>query len=232
MIIGVDPGLDGCVTLCDLTAPPFKVLRFIDLKDFALDGLPDAERLYQELRPLKAELAVLERPSAMPANRQDYRAVGNEVKGQGVASAFNFGQTCGLMWGLLAATTPKVYRPHPAAWKAAMGLPAEKRPCVERAAKEFPGNAHEFYGPKRGLLHGRAEAALLALFGRRFAAPPVAIRPTLNLPPAVFRAVAMLTVRMGLSSAREWIAEHFQVARVRDIPEARHQEFIAKVHAL
>lgn len=158
---GVDPGLTGAAVSIDASTPLPRILHVLDFQEYIDESgtCLDAVRLAPHLAQLfeHALFITIERPGAMPANQ-----------GQGVTSAFNFGQSCGIAYGLCAAVSQaKVRRPHPAVWKAAMGATADKKLCTALAADIFR-QRDIFYGPRGGCRDGRAEAALLAYFGQRF----------------------------------------------------------------
>ena len=56
----------------------------------------------------------------------------------------------------------------PNRWKARMKAPADKKQSVIRAGQLFPDHAGLFRGPKGGMMDGRAEAAMLAMYGRDY----------------------------------------------------------------
>ena len=111
MIIGVDPGLDGAIVR--IKPFPLAILTWVDFRPYT-----DAKALYETLTAAGiftgVSLIIIERPSARPASQ-----------GQGVTSAFNFGHSCGLIFGLCTAAAPqaRIIRPKPAIWKAALGVP-------------------------------------------------------------------------------------------------------------
>ena len=55
----------------------------------------------------------------------------------------------------------------PAAWKKSMQVGSDKKQVCARASELFPDNTDLFYGSKGGPKDGVAEAALLALYGRK-----------------------------------------------------------------
>ena len=83
----------------------------------------------------------------------------------GVTSAFNFGEGKGKIEGVLAALGIPMTPIKPVRWKKDMRVPADKRASVMRASQLIPGAALYFTGPRGGILDGRAEAAMLALYG-------------------------------------------------------------------
>jgi len=52
-------------------------------------------------------------------------------------------------------------------WKKSLGLSSDKSKSCQKAALLWPDRHRDFYGPRGGLLDGRAEAALLAYVGYR-----------------------------------------------------------------
>lgn len=87
--------------------------------------------------------------------------------GQGVTSMFTFGRTLGFVHGLVAATTScPVHFVTPAVWKGKLGLlNSSKGASREKCSNLYPGTARELARVKDD---GRAEAALLAHYGRKF----------------------------------------------------------------
>ena len=83
----------------------------------------------------------------------------------GVVSAFSFGEGKGILLGAAAALNVPVTLVKPTNWKKIMRIPADKRAAVQRATQLFPHVATLFKGPRGGVFDGRAEAALIALFG-------------------------------------------------------------------
>jgi crossover junction endodeoxyribonuclease RuvC len=157
-IIGIDPGARGAVAVITRG----KVVDIADMPITEVKGKArvDASRLSQLLAVMNGDHAFLERVGAMP--------------GQGVSSMFAFGQALGIVQGVLGALCiPLTWTP-PVQWKAALRVPAAKDGARRRASELLPAAAH--YWP-RVKDDGRAEAALIALYGSQSmglvkAAPP------------------------------------------------------------
>lgn len=94
---------------------------------------------------------VLEKVGAMP--------------GQGVTSMFNFGMGYGMWQGILAALEIPYTLVHPATWKKVMMPDAtkEKDASILRVCQLFPKTGRDLNRKKD---HGRADALLLAAYGR------------------------------------------------------------------
>jgi len=97
------------------------------------------------------EIAIIEDVHAMP--------------GQGVTSMFGFGVSKGLVIGMLHAFKCPVFTVPPAVWKGVYGLSSNKDASRALASKKFPNSSYLWTRKKDD---GRAEALLLADFGRRF----------------------------------------------------------------
>ena len=83
----------------------------------------------------------------------------------GVTSSFNFGEGKGMIRGVLAALQLPLTQVKPQKWKKDMRVLADKKAAVMRASQLIPGAAPVFKGPRGGTYDGRAEAAIIALYG-------------------------------------------------------------------
>ena len=83
---------------------------------------------------------------------------------QGVASAFKFGRAFGTVIGVVGGAGIPINYVTPGKWKRALGLSSDKTACRRRAQELWPQQAHLFARVKDD---GRAEAALIALYGSR-----------------------------------------------------------------
>lgn len=82
--------------------------------------------------------------------------------GQGVSSMFRFGQQLGALEMAAAANKHRLRWVTPTAWKKHFGLSADKGAARKVAMERFPAQAASFARVKDD---GRAEAALIALYG-------------------------------------------------------------------
>jgi crossover junction endodeoxyribonuclease RuvC len=78
--------------------------------------------------------------------------------------AFRVGHNYGVLVGVVRAHFIRLNVVTPQAWKKAMGCTSDKETSREAASLKFPADARR-WGLKKH--HGRAEAALLAAYGRR-----------------------------------------------------------------
>lgn len=153
MILGIDPGITGALAVYGadglhihdmpvLATRATRKRRVVDARSLAV--------LVDNLNPENIEMAVVEQQQAMPR--------------QGVSSSFGLGRSMGVVEGILAAYGVPMTVVPPARWKRDLSVPAAKDGARERATQLFPASAHHW---ERRAQHGRAEAALLAWWGRR-----------------------------------------------------------------
>ena len=148
-ILAIDPGLTGAWALYWPETGNLKIgdmpLVEVGPKAHEVDG----SKLAQVAREKNITLAIIEKVHSMPK--------------QGVASTFKFGQAYGAALACLQAWSLPVYKVPPQVWKKALGLTGKDKDAARlKALEAFPAFAFYFARKKD---HGRAEAALLALWG-------------------------------------------------------------------
>jgi hypothetical protein len=151
-IIGIDPGLVGAWAILTEAGAIVAAGDLPVVGDGARRAL-SAPLLAAIISRYRPATAVVERVGAFP--------------GQGVSSTFKFGHAAGLIEGVLGAIAVPVMHVAPAVWKRHHRLGAEKESARLRAIEIWPAKAAELFARKRD--HGRAEAALIALWGTRAA---------------------------------------------------------------
>lgn len=150
-ILGIDPGLSGALALL---GPEFRVYdmptlehRVAKTKKRTLDAHALASLL--EVLRGQVEFAIIERVGAMP--------------GQGVTSCFSFGWTAGSIYQACCSAGIQVQRVVPVVWKRKFGLIGQGKDASRaEASRRLPQHAHHWVRAKDD---GRAEAALLAIYG-------------------------------------------------------------------
>jgi crossover junction endodeoxyribonuclease RuvC len=150
---GIDPGASGAIAVLSEEGHFVAVfdMPVLEVKvGKAIKRRVNAELLAYEVGLYPSAVAVLEQVSAMP--------------GQGVSSMFAFGESYGIVKGVLAAFQIPTHLVTPVKWKKAMELNASKDGSRAKAIQMWPGHASMF---KRVKDDGRAEACLIAEFGRR-----------------------------------------------------------------
>lgn len=151
LILGIDPGLSGAYAIVD----GGKLVHVADLPTMGEGArrMIDSGALADALKPMTFDLAVIEQVGAMP--------------GQGVSSMFRFGHAVGQAVGVVHTLGIPLKWASPGTWKRAMGLGSDKERARALAIETFPSLRARF---ARKADHGRAEAALIALWGARAAA--------------------------------------------------------------
>lgn len=154
IIAGIDPGKSGALAI---TYPDGAVqvwdVPVIKLRGKEVPAWQEWQRSWASAFDFAGvDLVVIEDVSARP--------------GQGVTSMFTFGRTLGFVHALAVASGASVQTVTPAVWKGKLGLlNSSKGASREKATAIYPRSV--------GLLgrvkdDGRAEAILLAHYGRKF----------------------------------------------------------------
>lgn len=151
-VLAVDPGKKGAYAFYDPFAGQLEVFDMPTLERNKKSHL-DIARLIRAWSIYEPTILVFEDVHSMPR--------------QGVASAFDFGVTCGATEAAAIANGHTVVRVTPTQWKHQVGLIAprgatkevRKRMSRALATETFPGSADKF---KRVMDADRAEAALMA----------------------------------------------------------------------
>jgi hypothetical protein len=152
IVAGIDPGTSGAVAFIDL---PRSLLTVIDMPlEAGTKGrnLTSATGLHAIFATVVPTHVWCEHVGTLPSD--------------GVVGAFSFGRAFGRIEGAASAFC-KTDLVRPIVWKNRLSVPADKTKAVARAAHFFPAaqSAGAFHGPRGGLKDGRAEAALIALYG-------------------------------------------------------------------
>jgi crossover junction endodeoxyribonuclease RuvC len=150
-ILGIDPGISGGLAIVDAsTAVP----SLIDTIDIPVIGSGAKERVdvigvrtWIELHC--PDLALIERAQAMPQ--------------QGASSGFKYGTATGAIEATITLCSIPLEIVEPSMWKRAFRLPGKDKEAARQRALEIFPDSHALLARKRD--HGRAEAALIALYG-------------------------------------------------------------------
>ena len=153
VIVGIDPGNSGAIAFLDVDACTIEIM---DMPTFTYETTKkrvtiDPYAIVTYMQQYTLSHVYMEEVFSSPQ--------------MGVVSSFNFGEGKGMIKGVVAALGIPISQVKPARWKKDMKVPADKRAAVMRASQLFPGAAPRFKGPRGGVFDGRAESALLALYG-------------------------------------------------------------------
>lgn len=153
IVAGVDPGLSGAVALLD--GP--NLLAVFDLptidkphKNGSRAELSPALLQDELIGDVRVSVAFIEQVTASPQ--------------MGTVSAFRFGECFGQICAVFQCLGIRTELVRPQVWKKAMGLNAEAEVSRAKAIELWPDQSAFF---KRKMDHNRAEAALIAEWGRR-----------------------------------------------------------------
>lgn len=144
LILGIDPGKSGAISFLDAESCKLVSVHDIPRTDSELAKLITVQLLMDGIR-----FAVVEHVGVMTGK-------------EGVVGMFNFGCSFGVIKGILATLDIPVFLVKPSVWKAVYGLSSNKDLSRTLATQKFPSHVDFF---KRKKDDGRAESALLALFG-------------------------------------------------------------------
>jgi crossover junction endodeoxyribonuclease RuvC len=150
-ILGIDPGAAGAFALYDTS-----------LEALWVDDMPSARVLVGKAKRLQLNEVAL--AQAIASGEPDVAWIErvHALPKQGVTSSFSFGLAYGIVRGILASTGVPYFLITPQEWKRSFRLGPDKNEARLVASRMFPANVASFARAKDD---GRAEAALLALFG-------------------------------------------------------------------
>jgi len=149
VIVGIDVGVDGAIAALD---DKLNYLSCWDMPTMALSATkrqvnPAAVARIFQTNGIKSAIVYVERVGAFP--------------GQGVTSMFNFGVSCGIVQGVLAALGIPMVLITPQTWKKRAGLSKKPKDMARTLAQQLYPRAE--LGRKKDI--GRADALLIARFG-------------------------------------------------------------------
>lgn len=157
LICGCDPGFTGAIAFLDPGTMELTVHDMPTVKDTKGKQIINLMVLAQLLvfpHGHNRIMAVIEKVHAMPK--------------QGGSSTFRFGEGYGALQMGLAGHGYELRYVTPSVWKKHFGLNSDGNASRGLITQRFPSHADTF---KRVMDHGRAEAALIALYGAEVLAP-------------------------------------------------------------
>lgn len=154
LTLGIDPGLGGAFALYDIDG------GLLDVQD-----VPVLEAR-TSTRKIKRSIDAYEAARMVDVWAKDIGLVMLEQvgvrPGEGAVGAFSFGEGYGLVRGICIAHFLRVETVTPQVWKRAMGVKGDKDESRARASQLMPSQCGRWSLKKHD---GRAEAALIAMFG-------------------------------------------------------------------
>jgi crossover junction endodeoxyribonuclease RuvC len=161
MIVGIDPGLSGALFFLDPQLP--SVGQAFDLPVHLLSRGGKKKR--------ELDVVGLIGMLALRQLTHGFIETAGAMPGQGVSSVFAFGKCYGVILGVLAARSVPLTLVPPVRWKRALGVSKDKDGWA-RASQLLPEAAHQWSLKRHD---GRAEAALIAVYGARQLAGSAAV---------------------------------------------------------
>jgi crossover junction endodeoxyribonuclease RuvC len=152
-VCGIDPGLSGALFFLNADGTTGEAV------DMPVHMLARGGKAKREL-DIAALLHIL---ASRPITHAFIELVGSMPK-QGIASTFQFGKAYGIILGVVAALQIPHTLVSPVQWKRALQVPKVKAGARSRASQLLPKAAPQWPMVKHD---GRAEAALLSLYGLR-----------------------------------------------------------------
>lgn len=155
LVCGIDPGITGAVAVIDSSSGEIEIHDVVVYEDGKRRRI-DAAGCFALLRDIKADgplKVFIEKSQPMPKN--------------GSIGCFGLGYSFGVWIGILSALEIPYTLVTPQAWKKSLmpGEPKEKDSSRVVARRLFPSQTEEWLSRKKD--HGRADAILLAEYGRR-----------------------------------------------------------------
>lgn len=155
-IVGIDPGLDGALALYE---PGADTLRIVDMPTLEITKSSGGKRrvvdsyaianLFDEVASERL-IVFIEQSWPRPTD--------------GAIAGFGFGMNYGILIGACAAHFLRIETVSPQRWKRSLNVVGDKDDARARASVLMPNHSTHWPLKKH---HGRAEAALIALYGAR-----------------------------------------------------------------
>ena len=152
-ILGIDPGIRGGLAIVFVGANG-AAPQLVDAIDIPVAGVGAKERV--DVLAIRdwivrhaPQHALIERAQAMPK--------------QGASSGFKYGRAVGTLEAVIACCEIPMTIVEPAMWKRAYRLPGKDKEAARQIALQLFPTAHALLARKMD--HGRAEGALIALYG-------------------------------------------------------------------
>lgn len=158
MILSCDPGITGAFCFNDWSTGRFEIVP-MPVQKREIRG-----RAKRTIIDEAEVLSTLQAFAAMGATHLFIEQV-QGLPGQSAPAAFNFGMGYGIVRMAARAAGLAIEAVPPALWKAELRVPKDKRAARGRASEMLPMLAHLWPMQKDD---GKAEAAMLSLYGERW----------------------------------------------------------------
>src|ERR1700753_992830 len=162
IVLGIDPGINGGFAVYDSAERELRWAQAIPTHETSEGKCVDVARFWEDIRDSAswAKMVFVEK-----VNGRLPRGPGGKVFGSAGPALFNFGYAVGQIHMTLANFGFSPVLLEPQEWQAGLRVPVGKRGSVICADRLFPVKKQLWRGPKGGLHHDIAEAALIAKYG-------------------------------------------------------------------
>lgn len=169
IVVGIDVGLEGAFAFYDSEDRAILAIEDMPVDRISLASGKERGRVNDRevLRILSRAMgahAFIERPEARPMRSRDRVTGAVTLRQPGGAGMLAFGEGYGILHCACIASGMAVTEVRPGMWKRSLGVSGDKDDARRRASELFPRWADYF---RRKKDDGRAESALLALYGSR-----------------------------------------------------------------
>lgn len=163
IIVGIDTGLNGAIAIY---LPDTHIITEIcDMPKMSITVGKKAREIL-DITQLKKIMESVCHLTSIGRNLIVYERVWGQG-GQNAAAGFNFGVNYGTVLAYLAVFAQCELHPViPQTWKKSLKVGVSDNDIANRADSIFPKESWRWRGPRGGLKDGRAEAAMLAYYGR------------------------------------------------------------------
>lgn len=162
LIIAIDPGQSGAIACYDTQ------LGKLDIADMPTETRGEKGKCVIDARAVYELLSIWKDAGAEVCFVEQVWG----IRGQAAGAAFIFGEGYGTVCAAALILGYRLERIPAATWKAALKVPADKSAAITRASEMIPTHRSLWAGDRRGKgslpqRSGRAEAAMIALYGER-----------------------------------------------------------------
>jgi crossover junction endodeoxyribonuclease RuvC len=154
MILGIDPGLTGAITLVDDSC------HIVSIYD-----MPVMEKPYGKGKMVNSiELSdMIDEMISMAGNSLTFHLEQvSSMPGQGVASTFAFGRAFGVVEGVIGCKKQPLVYVSPRTWKKSFGLIGKDKDVARTIAMSLYPASADFFKRKKDI--GRVDSLLIAIY--------------------------------------------------------------------
>jgi hypothetical protein len=156
LIMAIDPGNKGAMayyettgTLISIKDMPVREIKVGNKNRIQIDAMA-LYTIFSDASLMGVEMVVMEQIGGRPR--------------QSAPAAFTLGHGVGMIYMACVACGLRITQIPPQVWKRKLKVSTDDESIAKRADELLPGHGHLWRGPKGGVLHDRAEAAMIAVY--------------------------------------------------------------------